>query len=347
MKQLKKSASFSLVLCFLISTFIMLGTYNASAGLFPFNFSPTPNIGALVWQEIDNDGGDLGTGSPFSGVCQDSGTGLHIDDATAANGDSDAYDTAWLTTVNTTFVGTGDQTGPGDLTGNTFTQGPQNISGLDVTYQLYFSADTQCNRFVLFFDNNTGSPINETVRIATNFGSDENTQIEGTSSGDLNFTTDDRWLVTSDGGDSSDPVLTNVYYGPGSPAVTPNFVTSLVCGSSGPSPGAGATYDITVPQGSTRCLMLFGCLGDITGLQNTVEGALAAAPLFNSNNTIPGDLLSGLSDVQLTECVNWDFGDPPTVVSPIPTLSEWGLIALAGILGIVGFMVIRRRKATA
>ena len=33
--------------------------------------------------------------------------------------------------------------------------------------------------------------------------------------------------------------------------------------------------------------------------------------------------------------------------SNIPTLSEWGLIAMAGILGIVGFMVIRRRKVTA
>lgn len=31
----------------------------------------------------------------------------------------------------------------------------------------------------------------------------------------------------------------------------------------------------------------------------------------------------------------------------VPTLSEWGLIAMAGILGIVGFMVIRRRKVTA
>jgi hypothetical protein len=35
---------------------------------------------------------------------------------------------------------------------------------------------------------------------------------------------------------------------------------------------------------------------------------------------------------------------PPTNV---PTLSEWGLIAMAGILGIIGFMVIRRRKVTA
>ena len=31
----------------------------------------------------------------------------------------------------------------------------------------------------------------------------------------------------------------------------------------------------------------------------------------------------------------------------IPTLSEWGLIAMAGILEILGFMIIRRRKVTA
>ena len=35
----------------------------------------------------------------------------------------------------------------------------------------------------------------------------------------------------------------------------------------------------------------------------------------------------------------------PVVI--IPTLSEWGLIAMAGVLGLVGFMVIRRRKLTA
>jgi len=31
----------------------------------------------------------------------------------------------------------------------------------------------------------------------------------------------------------------------------------------------------------------------------------------------------------------------------VPTLSEWGLIAMAGILGIAGLIVIRRRKVTA
>jgi len=38
---------------------------------------------------------------------------------------------------------------------------------------------------------------------------------------------------------------------------------------------------------------------------------------------------------------------PVNTPTPIPTLSEWGLIAMVGILGIFGFMVIRRRKATA
>jgi len=31
------------------------------------------------------------------------------------------------------------------------------------------------------------------------------------------------------------------------------------------------------------------------------------------------------------------------LISNVPTLSEWGLIAMAGLLGIVGFMVVRRR----
>jgi len=38
---------------------------------------------------------------------------------------------------------------------------------------------------------------------------------------------------------------------------------------------------------------------------------------------------------------------PQAVVSAVPTLNEWGLIAMAGILGIVGFLVIRRRKVSA
>jgi len=41
------------------------------------------------------------------------------------------------------------------------------------------------------------------------------------------------------------------------------------------------------------------------------------------------------------------MAEPPPPVAMVPTLSEWGLIAMAGILGIVGFMVMKRRKVTA
>ena len=35
------------------------------------------------------------------------------------------------------------------------------------------------------------------------------------------------------------------------------------------------------------------------------------------------------------------------VIRPIPTLSEWGLIAMAGILGLIGFIAIRKKYSTA
>ncbi len=34
-------------------------------------------------------------------------------------------------------------------------------------------------------------------------------------------------------------------------------------------------------------------------------------------------------------------------IRPVPTLSEWGLIAMAGVLGIIGLVAIRRKRAVA
>lgn len=334
-----------IALFFIALAFSLSGSYNASAApqATPFDFFP--GQGSLEWDDIDNRFGDPNTNSPFSGFCDPEESeelpgagGLAIDDAISIDGSSDAYDTAWLTTVGDTFVGTG---GIGDLTGSTYNGLPVNISGLDVTYQLFFSENTQCNRFVLFMDNNTAGDINESVSIATNFGSDSSTVFDATSSGGMVFSTADRWTVTSDEFPASDPVNTTVFYGPGFPESTPNLALDMVCTSSSED-GVGVRYDVSVPAGQGRCLMLFACLGDITGNGNTIAGAVANAPLFNSVRTIPGDLLSGLSDQQLSECVNWDFQSVG-----VPTLSEWGLIAMAGVLGIIGFIVIRKRKLTA
>jgi len=55
----------------------------------------------------------------------------------------------------------------------------------------------------------------------------------------------------------------------------------------------------------------------------------------------------------IVECLDNDEGSCTftnvLAIEPrnVPTLSEWGLIAMAGVLGIIGFIVIRRRKAVA
>ncbi len=59
---------------------------------------------------------------------------------------------------------------------------------------------------------------------------------------------------------------------------------------------------------------------------------------FDSDSDINGRNPDGNDEIYLAACL---------IPEPIPTFSEWGLMAMAGILGIVGFMVIRRRKVTA
>ena len=51
-----------------------------------------------------------------------------------------------------------------------------------------------------------------------------------------------------------------------------------------------------------------------------------------------------LSDEALIDFVTkrWEPG-----TRPIPTLSEWGLIAMAGVMGVVGYLVLRKRKLAA
>ena len=74
------------------------------------------------------------------------------------------------------------------------------------------------------------------------------------------------------------------------------------------------------------------------------------SPAFNAgNNATCLDIdQRGVSRPQAIIC---DIGSYEFILGPnvknIPTLSEWGLIALAGLIGITGFLVMRRRKVTA
>jgi len=59
-----------------------------------------------------------------------------------------------------------------------------------------------------------------------------------------------------------------------------------------------------------------------------------------------GPFLCRVEDVVENAFCNQDTGQCTLItgIAPIPTLNEWGLIAMAGVLGIAGFLIIRRRK---
>lgn len=91
----------------------------------------------------------------------------------------------------------------------------------------------------------------------------------------------------------------------------------------------GYTLQIECVQGTSNC-----------GSQGVFEPCLSVQLLEDGTGVI-------------VECLDDDEGSctftNTRVIEPrdVPTLSEWGLIAMAGVLGIIGFMVMRRRKAVA
>lgn len=82
----------------------------------------------------------------------------------------------------------------------------------------------------------------------------------------------------------------------------------------------------------------FDSLGRLWGIED--DGSLIFTIDPNTGNaTIMTSTISGFEGLAI---------DAPTCEPPaIPTMSEWGLIFMAGILGIVGFIVYRRKMATA
>ena len=258
---------------------------------------------SLAWIVTNTGGSNL---TAFTGDCDGSSAGMGISEATSANGATDAFDNAYQLYVDgVIFEAPADV----DLKGETLTAGPVVLSGLNVTLEILFSGSVQAARIRAIFDNPTNVAITVNVDVPVNLGSDTDTQIEQTASGDKLFTEDDRWIVTSDNNVGPDAVNTTVIYGPGTPDVTPLApVTRTVCNDSKAQPeGIGFSFSITIPANKTRSLMFFAGLGSIQGSNNTVTSAIANAATFNSNNAIDTRLLLGLSDTELLEILNWDF----------------------------------------
>jgi hypothetical protein len=281
----------------------------------PSNTDVTLTSGTTTQSEwtIVNDDGTL-NGTPTGGGGPDAGAdcpspqlpGLAVEEGdwnTTGSSQGDAFDGGLLFFVNNQEVVAPTnwdvQADPSNPTLNrVLTSGPTSTGGLNTTVEYRALPNQQVLRSTVTLSNPGSTPMTVPFAVATNFGSDGNTTVHGTSNGDAVFNDADRWVVTSDNGSSPDAVNTSVLAGPGQIAAAPTATSMTVFDCSG-AQGVQATYHVTVPAGGTSALMFFNELSD------TPVNALGTAARFNANPGATDELLLGLSDAQRASIVNW------------------------------------------
>ena len=104
----------------------------------------------------------------------------------------------------------------------------------------------------------------------------------------------------------------------------------------------GDSEDMTINAGDS--ITVVELVPEGWELANIRCGASDSNITFELNAIRNGVRISCTAETSLVfrECTFRNIKTP----RPIPTISEWGLIAMAGILGVIGFIAIRRRKVT-
>jgi len=270
----------------------------------------------------------IATGEVLSGYGPDEGN---------SSDQTDGFDTYALVTVNGEYFLNPDDTV--DVADNTITTDVVNMGGLDVRIRHTALQSQPVLRTLVELTNPTDAALTQTVTFEQDLGSDGNTWVQTTSSGDDDWTAADRWAVTTEDEEPSfgDPVITTALYGPGAIA-TPISLLDL-CGerwdliealakddttAGGSSGGAGtaavyseaaqtsaAHFSVTVPAGQTRYLAFFNS----ATTDESLDPALAVTGLYDAGLT--GALAEGLDPAVIPLVVNW----APAVVELEPTFT--------------------------
>lgn len=149
----------------------------------------------------------------------------------------------------------------------------QTIGALQVQRKIYVPPNDQYVRWLNYFTNTSGAPVTFTAITSNNLGSDSNTRIVSSSSGDNVATVTDLWVSTFQnysGNTSSDPRIGHVLQGAG--AATPVSNINFADGDDNPY----WTYSITLNPGQTKVIVNYATGQGTKAAANAKAAALAA-----------------------------------------------------------------------
>jgi hypothetical protein len=238
----------------------------------------TPSIASLVIQ--DDDGVVLALphtlydGGAYAWDIQTNGS--------IASGSFDAYDSAHVLNGFPSFS-------TGLLVGaRQFVVGPATTGSVQITRKVFVPAEESFCRFLEVLKNVGVTAVTYRVRIDSDMGSDNETVVDSTSSGDGLFSVDDRWIVTDDADGTGDPSIAHVIanaYG----QIRPSAVSYA-------SGQVGYEYNVPLNPGQTRIIMHFGAQN-----QNRAQARSNASTL----TSLGGDALQMMTPAEIGQLANF------------------------------------------
>jgi hypothetical protein len=249
------------------------------------------------------------------------------------------------------------------LDGRTFysTVSPQ-FSGITVNRTIYAPADQNYLRYYDRFTNSTETPLVLNAVFGGNLGSDSDTTLSRTSSGDSTLTLGDHWAITFEnaqlnpaGPVQNDPVVGVLF---GNTSALQGFAsrwegsvfTNTWVPYSGESPniygndGLSYRFQFTLQPGQTSALMYFLYRGQAevnadnpSSLYGSYDDGLLAPGQLDLATTVLTNLsfnpnYDGLSQLQIDQIIN---------LTPVPEPSTW--VMMLGGLAVVSVYLRRRR----
>ncbi len=276
--------------------------------------SITVTTGGVAWATVVNSTVDLPLSSFPGATTTFQGFGIGEATTTAA-GRTDALDDFGGIRVNgVAFNHPGDMADLETTSDGTFltTITPQDIGGIDTSYDFFFDGSSPTLRAVATLTNTTNAPLTAQVSYGGDLGSDDTTRLEDTETGDTTWdVAADGWAISSDGGDGPDPVLTFVRFDPGSLEVassTPS-IPGLLDAFGNDEGVLGDIFTLVLEPGETQRLMFLLQLNpDVATAQSRVGDLDSLATLDAAG------LLAGLNQQEVGSIVNWNVPEPSTFV---------------------------------